>query len=136
MKNSGTTFIIIVALIGLVLGGFILSSPPKTSAPSSDNSSATSQVKENPTLIDNPNSPVVGNKDASVKIVVFSDFLCPYCAQLHTSLDGYVAKYGDKIAIEIRTFLVHDQAQILSQAAYAADKQGKFWAAADLIFTK
>lgn len=131
-NKSGTIFVIIVALVGLVLGGLAISTP-KSNPSSSGKATA---VKEDASIIDNNKMFVMGNPDAKVKIVVFSDFLCPYCAKLHEQLGGILAKDSNKVAINIRTFIIHDGAALMSQAAYAAGQQGKFKEASDLIFSK
>lgn len=136
-KNSGaTTFIIFVAIVGLVLGGIILTSPSKTQNQNSQSSNQSPQVKEDSSLINRDGAPVIGNKDAKVKVTVFSDYLCPYCKQIHSTFNDLLAKYDGDLGIQYRNFVVHAQAQIMAQAAYAAQQQGKFKEAADLIFDK
>lgn len=135
-KNSGaTTFIIFVAIVGLVLGGLILATPQKSQNQASTPNQQ-SQVKEDTSLINREDAPVVGNKDAKVKVTVFSDYLCPYCKQIHSTLNDLLIKYEGDLGIQYRNFVVHAQAQIMAQAAYAAQQQGKFKEAADLIFDK
>lgn len=128
-NKSGTIFIIIVALAGLVLGGLAISTPKS-------NNTATSGVQEDKSVIENNALFTMGNKDAKAKVVVFSDFLCPYCSKLHEQLNEILNKEPDKVAINIRTFIIHDGAVLMSQAAYAAGQQGKFKEASDLLFTK
>jgi len=137
-KNSGaTTFIIFVAIVGLVLGGLILAAPPKTEQGATDTSSQNpTQVLEDPNLINRNDAPIIGAKDAKVKIAVFTDYLCSYCVKLHESLNSILSNYSTDVSIEIRHFIVHPEAQIMAQAAYAANLQGKFKEANDLIFAK
>lgn len=42
--------------------------------------------------------PVLGNKDAKVKIVAFSDFTCHYCGQASKTIDALLKEYGDDVA--------------------------------------
>ena len=42
--------------------------------------------------------PVLGNPDAKVKIVAFSDFTCHYCAQASKTVDTLLKDYGDNVA--------------------------------------
>jgi len=135
-KNSGTTiFIIFVAIAGLVTGGLVLASPPKSNT-SSNTTSQQPSVGNDPSLINRDDAPILGKKDAPVKIVVFSDYLCPYCKQIHTTIDQLLGDYNDQIAVEYRNFVVHQDSQIMAQAAYAAAQQGKFKEAADAIFNQ
>ena len=42
--------------------------------------------------------PVLGNPDAKVKIVAFSDFTCHYCAQASKTVEAILKDYGDNVA--------------------------------------
>lgn len=42
--------------------------------------------------------PVLGNPNARVKIVAFSDFTCHYCAQASKNVDGLLKDYGENVA--------------------------------------
>jgi protein-disulfide isomerase len=44
-------------------------------------------------------SPVLGNPNALVTIIEFSDFQCPYCKRVEPSLKAVREKYGDKVRI-------------------------------------
>ncbi|MBD5607891.1 MAG: thioredoxin domain-containing protein [Desulfovibrio sp.] len=43
--------------------------------------------------------PVLGNKDAKVKIIAFSDFTCHFCEQASKTLDAIREEYGDDVAL-------------------------------------
>jgi len=129
-NKSGTIFIIIVALAGLILGGVAISTP-KTSQ-----NTTSSGVKEDATVINNNKMFVIGNENAKARVVVFSDFLCPYCAKLHEQINEIIAGDPSKVAVNIRTFIIHEDSIIMSQAAYAAGLQGKFSEASNLLFSK
>ncbi len=136
-KNNGaTTFIIFVAIVGMVVGGLILAAPPQKDRAPSSTQNQQSSVKEDANLINNSDAAVIGSKDAKVKVVVFSDYQCPYCSKLHESFKGLEDKFGGDLAIEVRNFIIHPQAEMMARAAYAADRQGKFDEAANLIFSK
>ena len=45
------------------------------------------------------NRPVLGNPDAPVKIVAFSDFSCHYCEQASRTLDDIMKEYGSNVAL-------------------------------------
>lgn len=81
-----------------------------------------------------------GNPDASVTIVEFSDFQCPFCAKFHeTTLDQIEQDYVStgKVNFVYRDFPVqstHPNAIPAALASECADDQGKFWDMYDKIF--
>ncbi|MEM6454225.1 MAG: DsbA family protein [Acidobacteriota bacterium] len=79
---------------------------------------------------------VMGDKDALVTIIEFSDFQCPYCSRVNPTIEQVKAKYGDKIALVFRHFPLsfHAEAPKASEAALCADDQGKFWEMHDALF--
>jgi len=129
-NKSGTIFIIIVALAGLILGGVAISTP------TTSQNTTSSGVKEDATVINNNKMFVIGNENAKARVVVFSDFLCPYCAKLHEQINEIIAGDPSKVAVNIRTFIIHEDSIIMSQAAYAAGLQEKFSEASNLLFSK
>lgn len=85
------------------------------------------------------NSPVLGNKDAPVDIVVFSNFECPYCARADKMLREIVQKdeeLKNKVKIVFKNFPFerHPEARPAAKAALAAHAQGKFWEMSEKIF--
>lgn len=82
------------------------------------------------------NDPVLGNKDASLKMVVFSDFQCPYCKMFYETVTKVAKEYGDKIALVYKEFPLdfHPQANNAAMAAMCANEQGKFWEMADILY--
>ena len=79
----------------------------------------------------------IGNKDAKVKLIEFSDFQCPYCKafQLNT-IQKILKDYGDKILFVYKNLPLdfHPQAQNAALAAACANEQGKFEAYSDKLF--
>jgi protein-disulfide isomerase len=79
----------------------------------------------------------VGNKESKVKVVIFSDFQCPYCKVLHLTIIGKAIKdYGDKVLFVFKQFPLdmHPQAGSAALAAECANEQGKFSPYADKLF--
>lgn len=83
--------------------------------------------------------PVLGDKNAKVTIIEFSDYECPFCARFATQTlpqikDQYV-KTG-KVKIVFRDFPLsfHANAQKAAEAAECADDQGKYWEYHDKLF--
>jgi predicted DsbA family dithiol-disulfide isomerase/CRISPR/Cas system CSM-associated protein Csm2 small subunit len=73
--------------------------------------------------------PSLGNANAAVTIVVFTDYQCPSCAAIHPELERLVKDYGDKVRLVTRDFPLtqHAEAFKAAEAAEAAREQGKYW---------
>ena len=78
-----------------------------------------------------------GGDNALVTIIEFSDFQCPFCKRVTDSLSKIHETYGDKVRVVFKhnPLPFHKDAPLASQAAYAAQQQGKFWEMHDKIFT-
>lgn len=83
------------------------------------------------------NSPIKGNKKAPVTIVEFSDFQCPYCAQLQPTLEEVLKAYPKEVKLVFKHYPLpfHAQAKNAAKATLAAGEQGKFWEMHDLVFS-
>lgn len=84
--------------------------------------------------------PVLGNKDAKVTVVEFSDFQCPFCEEyftkINTQVDKEYIKTG-KIKFAYRQFplnTIHPNAQKAAEASECANAQNKFWEYHDILF--
>ena len=73
--------------------------------------------------------PSLGNTDAPVTIVAFTDYQCPSCAAMHPTLERLVKEYGNKVRLVTRDFPLnqHHEAFKAAEAAEAAREQGKYW---------
>jgi len=85
--------------------------------------------------------PVKGNPDATVTIVEFSDFQCPFCQRFHqTTLPLILENYVDtgKVKFVYRDYPIvglHPNGAIpTALAAECADEQGMFWQYHDKLF--
>jgi protein-disulfide isomerase len=82
--------------------------------------------------------PSIGDEDAPILIVEFSDFQCPYCTRFHQqTLQPLLEQYGDKIRFVYRDYPltgIHPDALKAAEAAECADEQGKFWDLHDAMF--
>lgn len=85
--------------------------------------------------------PVLGNKDAKVTIIEFSDFQCPFCKTLFDESITQIKKdYVDtgKAKLAYRHYpltSIHPNAQKTAEASECANEQGKFWEYHDQLFT-
>jgi len=83
---------------------------------------------------------VFGNPDASVVMLEFSEFQCPYCARFNKqTLGGVKRDYIDtgKIAFVPMDFPLdfHDQAQSAAIFSQCAMEQGKYWEVREALYT-
>ncbi|MBK7892527.1 MAG: thioredoxin domain-containing protein [Bdellovibrionales bacterium] len=75
-------------------------------------------------------SPRLGSFFAPVKLIVASNYHCPFCPQAETRLTELRTKYGEKLRIHYRFSMREPDNSIVRSAAEAtmcADDQGKFW---------
>jgi protein-disulfide isomerase len=81
---------------------------------------------------------VLGDSEASFRIVEFSDFQCPFCRALHGTLQQLRARYPAELAVVYRQFplSIHPFARDAAIASECAAAQGGFSEYADLIFAK
>ena len=77
-----------------------------------------------------------GNKDSKVRVVVFSDFQCPYCKSFYDSLRQAEKEFGDKVFFDIKhlPLEIHPKAESSALASLCALEQGKFWEYADKLY--
>lgn len=86
------------------------------------------------------NDPIIGNPDAPITIIEFSDFQCPFCARFHIqTLPLILEEYIDqgKVKLVFRDFpiqSIHPNALPASVAAECANEQGKFREMHDMLF--
>jgi protein-disulfide isomerase len=78
-----------------------------------------------------------GNARAPVLVVEFSDFQCPSCRKIQSTLKSLLAKYQGQVSLAYRDFPLrgmHSQAESAAESARCAGEQGKFWEYHDLLF--
>lgn len=80
----------------------------------------------------------LGNKDAKVTLVEYSDFQCPACKAFEDIVKQLRESYSaEDLKIVYRHFplrSIHPNADLAAQAAEAAGEEGKFWEMKDLLF--
>ena len=93
-----------------------------------------------PLKISTDNDPIIGNPDAPITIIEFSDFQCPFCARFHVeTLPSIMNEYIDKgqVKLVFRDFpiqSIHPNALPASVASECANEQGKFKEMHDKLF--
>ena len=81
-------------------------------------------------------NPALGSSGASVDIVEFSDFQCPFCKQAAPTLRRLVEKYEGRVRLVWKDFPLptHAAAKTAAEAGACAHDQGRFWDFHDLMF--
>ncbi len=99
----------------------------------------TNQPSE-PVKISADDDPIIGNPNAPIAIIEFSDFQCPFCARFHVQtlpllLEEYIEQ--GKVKLVFRDFpiqSIHPNALPAAVAAECANEQGQFKAMHDMLF--
>jgi len=73
-------------------------------------------------------SSILGNKNAPVTIVEFSDFQCPFCSRFYSAIKDVLAAYPNQVRVIVKNFPLpfHPNARPAAKLAMAANEQGKF----------
>jgi protein-disulfide isomerase len=80
---------------------------------------------------------IQGPRTASVNLVEYGDYECPYTGQAYPIVKEIQKRLGDKLLFVFRNFPlreIHPHAQHAAEAAEAAAAQGKFWDMHDYLF--
>lgn len=129
-RNQKILLIVGLVVVGLAVAAFLIL---PTLTPVGD-------IADHP-LMNRPqvNLNGMGDPNAPIKIVEYSDFQCPYCARFTSEteqqlIDAYIAT--GKVYFEYRSFgeFIGVESRRSAEAAYCAGDQNKFWEMHDLIF--
>ncbi len=117
--------IVALALVGFSVGPTLLSRnqrPPEIEPP-----------KKSPLtreILVPPGSPMLGDPKAQFTLVEFGDYQCPECGRSDVPMMKLVEKYKARMSYVFHPLQIspnHHNALELSEAAFAAAEQGKFW---------
>ncbi len=86
----------------------------------------------------NPQGTSMGNPNAPVKVVEYSDFQCPYCARFALTgepqlIQDYINP-GNVYFTYMPYSFIGPESVSAAEAAYCASDQGKFWEYKDQVF--
>lgn len=90
--------------------------------------------------ISKDDDPILGNPNAPISIIEFSDYQCSFCARFYSdTLPLLKAEYIEtgKVNLVFRDFpiqKIHPNAMPAAIASECADDQGKFWQYHDMLF--
>lgn len=127
-KKPFGALIIILAVVGVAVLGYVVSRPTKalTLDPAAAAGIAAAGI-------------VIGSPDAPIEVTEFADFECPACGYFATLQEPYIRERLVQTG-EIRfRFLdfpleIHRNAVAAHNAAHCANEQGKFWEMHDAIY--
>jgi len=81
----------------------------------------------------------LGAPDAPLTLLEFGDFECSYCIAAHPTVQGLIARMGERLRFVFRHMPlgeVHPHAELAAEAAEAAGAQGRFWEMHDALFER
>jgi len=84
-------------------------------------------------------APMRGAEKASVTIVKFEDFQCPFCKTVQPTFKDLLKKYDGKVRVvhkDLPLETIHPQAFQAAEAARCAGEQGKFWEYHDKLYAE
>jgi protein-disulfide isomerase len=118
-----------------------MSKDNKKNAPAPKDDDEGGEKEDDKTVFNVPigNSPILGEKNAPVTIVIFSDFECPFCGRVEPTLKDVRTKYGNKVRLVWKNepLPFHKRARPAAELALEAraEKNDKgFWDAHDKLF--
>jgi protein-disulfide isomerase len=81
-------------------------------------------------------APSLGPEAATVTIIEFSDFECPFCTQVRETLHRLMQNRSDVrlVYMQYPILSLHPGAMVSAEASVEADRQGKFWEFHDALF--
>src|SRR5262249_30994978 len=113
---------------------------PSPTAATAANASRTSSGVPNDTISERADrGRILGDSNASVWVIMASDFQCPYCKQWHDSqfrnvLNAYVNTNKVRLAFLNMPLSIHPNAVPAAEAAMCASVQNKFWPMHEALF--
>ena len=80
---------------------------------------------------------VQGTSAASVTLVEYGDYECPYCGEAYPIVKEVQERLGERLRFAFRNFPIstsHPHAEHAAEAAEAAAAQGRFWEMHDRLY--
>ena len=80
---------------------------------------------------------IEGPVDASLTLVEYGDYQCPYCGAAYPEVKKVQRELGNKVRFVFRNFPltnIHEHAMNAAETAEAASSQGKFWPMHDFLY--
>lgn len=139
LKNWGIGLLAVLLVVAIFTGGFGIAKKDTGKAvanPDNGNAAPTVNMKD---LLDD--DAVLGDPNAPVTIVEFSDYECPFCQRFYVQTFGQIKEnYIDtgKVKLIYRDFPLsfHEHAEKAAEAAECAGEQGKYYEMGDKLFSE
>ena len=83
------------------------------------------------------NDHVLGPDSATITLVEYGDYECPYCGEAKTIMQRVLDQFGSQIRFIFRNFPlaeIHPHAEIAAEAAECAASYNLFWEMHDLLY--
>ena len=80
---------------------------------------------------------IQGDEHASLTLVEYGDYECPYCGEAYPIVKAVQRHFGKKLRLVFRNFplsQMHPHAELAAEAAESAEAEGKFWAMHDFLY--
>lgn len=147
--NSFKDYLIPVSVLiaAVLIAGVIVVSNKSDDTSMGDDANKLAQVP-NPSPAPSGDVPEVtdrdhvrGNPDASVTIIEYSDFECPFCSRFHPTVQQALDEYGDDVRWVYRHFpliSIHKEAlpsAVASECVYEQLGDDGFWSFTDAMFS-
>jgi len=89
--------------------------------------------------VETKDSPALGDPDAPITLVEFTDYQCPFCRRFYTNTLSKIKEqyiYTGKVRLVLRDLPLgfHANARPAAKAAHCAREQGKYWEMHDALF--
>jgi len=139
-SNNTLLFPITIVIIGIIISAGIFIYRTKYNPDTSNiNKNIPQEIGIKPITSEDK---ILGNPNADVIVVVYSDFECPYCKIFHSTMNDIMYEYGrdGKVAWIFRHFpleSIHKNAKsaaIASECIYRIGGNEKFWAYSNNLF--
>lgn len=142
MQEQKISIPVAIVLAGILIAGAVFLSknaPEKTIPVNQDTLSKTSSIPVEPI---SKSDHILGNPNAPVVLVEYSDLECPFCKNFHKTMNKIMETYGKdgKVAWVYRHFpldSIHPKARTEAVATECAEELGgksKFWQFTDKIY--
>ena len=138
-------YVSVVAVIAILILAYMLIKPDQTGITGNvvreENPIQQPQERQQPSqpVIDGDDDAVLGDDDAPITIIEFSDYECPFCTRFYlNTLPQIKSEYIDtgKVKLIYRDYPLgfHANAQKAAEAAECAGEQGKYYEMHDKLF--
>ncbi|MBL7001653.1 MAG: thioredoxin domain-containing protein [Nitrosopumilus sp.] len=127
--NSKAKFAIAGIIVVVIIGIFFFALNNESNVDESETS-----------ILDTLNgSPLLGSSDASVKIIEFGDYQCPFCKRWNQDTKPLIEENyintGKVNLVYVDFAIIGDDSKTVHEGSYCADDQGLYWQYHDFVYT-